>query len=111
VVDDEVVPEAPSAFAQATETEEMSLLDRISLLERTEWTPEVCIRCRKQNPRHTELECPVYERCDRCGGSGPYGYKRCHTCYPIPNEDEVSLVDYDNADYDLYWADDQEHDF
>jgi hypothetical protein len=108
VVDDEVVLEAPLAFVQATETEEMSLLDRISLLERTEWTPEVCIRCRKQNPRHTELECPVYERCDRCGGSGPYGYKRCHTCYPIPNEDEVSLVDYDNADYDLYWADDQE---
>jgi DnaJ-class molecular chaperone len=54
---------------------------------------------------------PVYEKCDRCGGSGPYGYKRCHTCYPKVNEDEVSLVDYDNADYDLYWADDQEHDY
>jgi hypothetical protein len=110
-VNNETVPEAPSAFAQATRTEEMSLLDRIGLLERTEWTPEVCVCCRKQNPRHTELECPVYEKCDRCGGSGPYGYKRRHTCYPTPNEDEVSLVDYDNADYDLYWADDQEHDY
>jgi hypothetical protein len=110
-VDSETVPEAPSVFAQATRTEEMSLLDHIGLLERTEWTPEVCVCCRKQNPRHTELECPVYKKCDRCGGSGPYGYKRHHTCYPIPNEDEVSLVDYDNADYDLYWADDQEHDF
>jgi hypothetical protein len=110
-VKSETVPEAPSAFAQATRTEEMSLLDRIGLLERTEWTPEVCVCCRKQNPRHTELECPVYEKCDRCGGSGPYGYKRRHTCYPKPNEDEVSLVDYDNADYDLYWADDQERDY
>jgi hypothetical protein len=110
-VESETVAEAPSAFAQATRTEEMSLLDRIGLLERTEWTPEVCVCCRKQNPRHTELECPVYEKCDRCGGSGPYGYKRRHTCYPKPNEDEVSLVDYDNADYDLYWADDQERDY
>jgi hypothetical protein len=92
------------------ETEEMSLLDRISLLERTEWTPEVCVCCHKQNPRHTELECPVYKRCDHCGGSGPYGYKRHHTCYPIPNDNEVRLVDYDNADYDLYWADDQDCD-
>jgi hypothetical protein len=111
VVDEEVVPKAPSAFAQATETKEMSLLDRIGLLERTEWTPEVCVHCHKQNPCHTELECPVYERCDHCGGSGPYRYKRRHTCYPIPNKDEVSLVDYDNADYDLYWVDDQECDY
>jgi hypothetical protein len=89
----------------------MSLLDRIGLLERTKWTPEVCNCCRKQNPRHAKLECPVYERCDCCGGSGPYGYKRCHTCYPILNKDEVSLVDYDNTDYDLYWNDDNERDF
>jgi hypothetical protein len=49
-VDNEVVPEAPLVFAQATQTEEMSLLERIGLLERTEWTPEVCVCCRKQNP-------------------------------------------------------------
>jgi hypothetical protein len=110
-VEKENIPEEPSAYAQATETEEMSLLDCISLLERIEWTPEVCVCCRKQNPHHTELECPVYERCNRCGGSGPYGYKRRHTCYPIPNDNEVSLIDYDNADYDLYWADDQDRDF
>jgi hypothetical protein len=60
-VNNDTVPEAPLAFAQATRTEEMLLLDCIGLLERTKWTPEVCVCCRKQNPRHTELECPVYE--------------------------------------------------
>ena len=103
--------ESPSAFQQAAQNESMTLMERIGLLERTEWTPEVCAKCFKQNPRHTELECPLYERCDRCGGSGPYGYKRRHTCYPRPMEDEVSLVDYDNADYDLYWADDNDYSF
>ena len=94
--------EAPLAFQQATQNKQMTLMECIGLLERTEWTPEVCAKCFEQNPRHTKLECPLYERCDRCGGSGPYGYKRHHTCYPHPMDDEVSLVDYDNADYDLY---------
>ena len=86
-------------------------MERIELLDRKEWTPEVCAQCFKQNPQHTELECPLYERCDRCGGSGPYGYKRRHTSYPRPMDDEVSLVDYNNADYDLYWADDNDYSF
>ena len=103
--------EAPSAFQQATQNESMMLMEHIGLLERTEWTPEVCAKCFKQNPCHTELECPLYERCDCCGGSGPYGYKRHHTCYPCPMDDEVNLVDYDNTNYDLYWANDNNYSF
>ena len=65
--------EPPLAFHQATQNKEMMFMEHIGLLDRKEWTPEVCAQCFKQNPQHTELECPLYERCDHCGGLGPYG--------------------------------------
>ena len=80
----------------------MSLLDRISLLDKEQWFPEVCDRCGKANPGHTFLGCPLFEQCPRCRGTGPSGFVRRHTC-----EARKDTHEWDNqvneADFDLYW--------
>jgi hypothetical protein len=98
--------EKMSPFAQALDTQEMSLLDRISLLERSEWHPTSCTKCGRADPKHTELECPLYEMCPRCRGNGAYRYVRRHVCYPVTSDDDGwDNYKYDNdADYDLYWG-------
>jgi hypothetical protein len=96
-----------SPYATAVDQEEMSLIDRISLLDRSEWTPTSCQKCGKVNPKHTELECPLYEQCKRCRGNGQYGYVRRHICYPVEDENRVELVDINECDYDLFWADNE----
>jgi hypothetical protein len=87
-------------------TQEMSLLDRIMLLERSNWYPTSCTKCRRADPKHTELECPLYEMCPRCWGNGAYGYVRHHVCYPVTsNDDGWDNYEYDNnTDYNLYWG-------
>ena len=82
-------------------TQESMREERMKLLNRIEWTPSSCIKCGVVNPRHTALECPKYEHCARCGGSGAYMFLRRHECRPIIDDDEVLLVD--DTDYDLYW--------
>jgi hypothetical protein len=98
--------EEPSPFAQALETQEMSLLDRISLLEWSDWYPTSCAKCSRADPKHTELECPLHKMCPRCRGNGAYGYVRRHVCYPVTSDDDGwDNYKYDNdADYDLYWG-------
>jgi hypothetical protein len=98
--------EEPSPFAEALQTQEMSLLDRISLLERSDWYPTSCAKCGRADPKHTEPECPLYEMCPRCRGNGAYGYVRRHVCYPVTSDDDGwDNYEYDNdADYDLYWG-------
>jgi hypothetical protein len=82
----------------------MTLLERVELLDRQEWYPDSCRRCGVIDPKHNDLECPLYEHCSRCGGNGAYGYVNQHVCYARKNDDEVSLGWSDNdADYDLYW--------
>jgi hypothetical protein len=82
----------------------MTLLERVALLDRQEWYPDSCRRCGVIDPKHNDLECPLYEHCSRCGGNGAYGYINHHVCYARKNDDEVSLGWSDNdADYDLYW--------
>jgi hypothetical protein len=82
----------------------MTLLERVALLDRQEWYPDSCRRCGVIDPKHNDLECPLYEHCSRCGGNGAYGYVNQHVCYARKNDDEVSLGWSDNdADYDLYW--------
>jgi hypothetical protein len=81
----------------------MTLLERVALLDRQEWYPDSCKRCGVIDPKHNDLECPLYEHCSRCGGNGAYGYVNHHVCYARKNDDEVSLGWSDNdADYDLY---------
>ena len=91
-----------SPFAKAVQKPEMSLLDRISLLNKEQWFPEVCSCCGKVNPGHTDLGCPLYEQCQRCGGTGALGFLRKHTC-----EARKDTHKWDNqvneADFDLYW--------
>jgi hypothetical protein len=82
----------------------MTLLERVALLDRQEWYPDSCRRCGVIDPKHNDLECPLYEHCSRCGGNRAYGYVNHHVCYARKNDDEVSLGWSDNdADYDLYW--------
>jgi hypothetical protein len=98
--------EEPSPFAQALETQEMLLLDCISLLERSNWYLTLCAKCGRADPKHTELESPLYKMCPRCCGNGAYGYVRHHVCYPVTSDnDGWDNYKYDNdADYDLYWG-------
>ena len=58
----------------------MTLLERIALLDRPEWTPPVCVKCSKNDPGHTELECPEYEYCGWCKLSGSFGFRARHKC-------------------------------
>ena len=80
--------------------EQMTLLERLELLDRKEWTPPSCSKCGKQDPQHKELECPRYEKCLRCHGWGAYGFVRRHPCCPVIDEDEVSLVEEGQYEYD-----------
>jgi hypothetical protein len=66
----------------------MTLLERVALLDRQEWYPDSCRRCGVIDPKHNDLECPLYEHCSRCKGNGAYGYINQHVCY---------------ARNDLYW--------
>jgi hypothetical protein len=86
-----------------TEPNKMTLLERVELLDHQEWYPDSCRRCGVIDPKHNDLECPLYEHCSRCGGNGAYGYINHHVCYARKNDDEVSLGWSDNdADYNLY---------
>ncbi|KAH9159106.1 hypothetical protein EDB89DRAFT_1916868 [Lactarius sanguifluus] len=71
----------------------MTLLERIALLDREDWTPE-----------HTELECPLYEQCQHCRGTGAYGFIRNHTCTPTKEEEDTGMNMVNEADFDLYWG-------
>ena len=67
----------------------MTLLERIALLERPEWTPPVCVKCSKSDPGHTELECPEYEHCGWCRLSGSFGFRARHKCMAGYEQEEV----------------------
>ncbi|KAH9170497.1 hypothetical protein EDB89DRAFT_1907746 [Lactarius sanguifluus] len=100
----------PSPRVSSTDNHEerndnkMTLLERIALLDREEWTPEVCTRCRKIDAKHMELECPLYEQCQCCHGMGAYGFIRNHTCTPAKEEEDTGMNMVNEADFDLYWG-------
>lgn len=73
--DDSIVQEL------SNKTEPLTLQDRVILLYREEWTPEVCNICSHQNPKHSELECPLYKKCLCCNSTGCYRFNCTHTCY------------------------------
>ena len=65
----------------------MTLLDRIALLDKPEWTPPMCEKCGKKDPQHTKFDCPKYEYCDWCRQSGSLGFVRKHRCQYVEEED------------------------
>ena len=67
----------------------MTLLERIALLDRPEWTPPMCVKCSKSDPGHTELECPEYEHCGWCRSSGSFGFRARHKCMAGYEQEEV----------------------
>ena len=83
--------------------EQMELYERVALLDRTEWTPEVCHTCRRVDPKHNNLECPLYEQCPHCQGTRAYRYVKAHACYPTTTDPANPNLEYNICDYDLYW--------
>ena len=81
----------------------MTLLDRIALLDRAQWTPPVCPKCGEQEPGHSEMECPRYEYCGWCRQHGSYGFIGRHQCQIVEQDDPMSSG-WDDRDADL-WAD------
>src|SRR6266702_1485007 len=53
-------------------TPEEDVAERRALMLKEEWRPEVCRICGRQGGQHTELECPLYEKCYTCGGTGSF---------------------------------------
>jgi len=101
--DNDITPEedVASLIKSTRALPRMDLAERMALMLKEEWRPEVCHICGRQGGQHTELECPLYEKCYTCGGTGSFGYVNRHYCKP---DDQVVSLDGDNdADFDLYW--------
>ena len=93
----------PSLLERAHDLPKMTLLERLELMDRLEWTPKACPLCAKVDPGHNRLGCPRYEKCWSCGGLGAKGFVNKHTC-PGPNKEDDPWMGADNdADMDLYW--------
>ena len=74
-------PEAVAqVYGEVVQHEEMSLLERISLLDCIEYSPSHCAKCGHQNLEHLEMECPMYEQCTKCYCWGPRGFVSRHSC-------------------------------
>jgi hypothetical protein len=79
---------------------QLSLIDRINLLDCPSWTPQVCSKCGQQNPGHVEVECVQYEYCHWCRTSGSYRFRQRHACIAW-NEDEG--MEDDNHEHDDWY--------
>jgi len=101
--DEDVTPEedVASLIKSARALPRMTLEERMNLLVKEEWRPEVCRICGRQGGQHTKLKCPLYKKCYTCGSTGSFGHINRHYCKP---DDQVVSLDGDNnADFDLYW--------
>jgi hypothetical protein len=78
---------------------ELSLLDRINLLDRPSWTPQVCSKCGQQNPGHVEVECAQYKYCHWCCTSGSYGFRQRHACIAWNEGEEVEDDNHEHDDW------------
>ena len=93
----------PTLMRQAQDLPKMTLLERMELMDRPEWTPKACPLCAKVDPGHNRLGCPRYEKCWSCGSSGAKGFVNKHLC-PGPDKEDDPWMGADNdADMDLYW--------
>jgi hypothetical protein len=86
-------PELPLLMKKAQE------LPQLTLLEKVEWTPEVCHQCWKRNAGHREVDCSAYERCLVCQGTSGYSYLTRHVCKIWPGDEDVFM----DEDYE-YWS-------
>ncbi|SRR6266702_3933494 len=102
--DEDVTPEedVASLIKMAWALSRMTLAEQMNLLTKEEWCPEVCCICGRQGGQHSELECPLYEKCYTCGGTGSFRYVNHHYCKGSDNV--VLMGDNNNTDFDLYWC-------
>jgi hypothetical protein len=103
----EVEWELPQLMKTAQGLPQLTLLEKVALMRKAEWTPSVCNVCWVRNPGHREAECPRREMCWTCRGTGPYGYLNRHVCKLWADEPEVWMksriqdaMDDDDMDYD-----------
>jgi hypothetical protein len=82
---------------QVQELGKMTLLDRITLLDKPEWTSPLCNQCGKKDPKHMELDCPKYKWCSWCKQSGSFGFIRKHKCQYIEEQETAE-------DWKDFWA-------
>jgi hypothetical protein len=79
---------------------QMTLLERINLLDHPTWTPAVCSKCSQQNLGHIEVECPQYEYCHWCKTRGSYRFVKQHASSMY--KDKVLSND-DECDHNLWY--------
>jgi hypothetical protein len=103
-VEEEEVPRV-----QVPDQGTLSLMERIDLMNKQEWTPTVCTKCGKQEPGHSEVECPEYEYCSWCKTTGAAGFIARHRCTIYMDADNLE-DGWNNGDEDLYHGDDGNHD-
>ena len=93
-------PEAVAqVFGEVVQCKEMSLLERISLLDCIKYSPSHCAKCGRQNPEHLEMECPMYEQCLKCFCWGPRGFVSCHSCHTVSDVSWGANADYYEEDW------------
>ena len=78
----------PKLLERAQELPKMTLLERMELMDRPEWTPKACPLCAKVDPGHNHLGCPHYEKCRNCRSSGAMGFIKKHFCLGPDKEDD-----------------------
>ena len=81
-------------FGEVVQSEEMSLLEHIALLNRIKYSPSHCAKCGRQNPEHLEMECPMYEQCIKCYCWGPRGFVTRHSCRAVSEVSWGANTDY-----------------
>ena len=89
----------PTIYPAVAEEPEMTLLERITLLDRPQWLPPVCEKCGEVNPGHTTMECHKYEECRECQQSGALGFLKRHSCSGGADE---TISWYDESD-EIFW--------
>ncbi len=101
--DEDIMPEedVASLIKMAWGLPRMTLEEWMNLLTKEEWHPEVCRICGRQGGTHSELECPLYEKCYSCGSTGSFRHVNHHYCKP--SDEVVSLGGNNDADFNLYW--------
>ena len=81
-------------FGKVVEHEEMSLLERIALLDPIKCSPSHYTKCGHQKPKHLEMEYLMYKQCIRCYQWGPKGFVRCHSCSAVSDVSWGANTDY-----------------
>ena len=91
--------EVAQVFGDVVQHKEMSLLERILLLDHIEYSPLHCAKCGHQNLEHLEMECPMYEQCIKSYCWGPRDFVSHHSCQAASDVSWGANADYYEEDW------------